>query len=85
MDLVDCKGCKKPFETYGRCGILRHIKVTKNCFTSYTNEEVDLLQLNSAKIMKLKKKENNKKYHVDNKNKRIEKNKQRIKKNGKDL
>ena len=41
--MIKCKGCKKPFEKYGRSGISRHIKVAKDCLKAYTIKEVESL------------------------------------------
>ena len=69
--MVKCKGCKKPFERYGRKGILPHIKVAKVCLKSYTDNEVAELQ----KASDLKKKEYLKEYRANNKSKMSKDNK----------
>ena len=66
--MIACKHCEKPCETFGRSGILRHIKVSKVCFQAYSSQEVEEMELASVKA----KKEYAKEYHEKNKPERKE-------------
>ena len=69
---IDCKACKKPF-----ISILQHLKKSKNCGSSYTQEEMDSLNRISKEISRQKLSDTQIRYYRRNK-KKLERGVQKI-------
>ena len=54
---IECKNCRRPFQRFGRSGILRHVKVTKECKRVYSNEEIEHLEKLSDEALKSQRKQ----------------------------
>ena len=61
---IDCKACKKPF-----ISILQHLKKSKNCGSTYTQEEMDSLNRISKEISRQKLSDTQIRYYGRNKGK----------------
>ena len=61
---IDCKACKKPF-----ISILQHLKKSKNCGSTYTQEEMDSLNRISKEISRQKLSDTQIRYYRRNKGK----------------
>ena len=47
---VRCKSCQKSYYEFGKSGIFRHVKTSKSCHPSYTDEEIKELQNTSRQL-----------------------------------